>query len=112
MWGDYPACWLTGSWPVVNCNESEVTLRQSCKRVVDTDYEPVDWDGVRMDMFGYFTDDRFGYDRRYGVVDDKWHRFAARWNIYVKSHMDPAVPCNTEKTTPVGLGAHRDDDKD
>ena len=41
-----------------------------------------------MDMFGWFTSDRFGYDRRYGVVDEKWHRFASRWNIFEKSH-DP-----------------------
>src|SRR5262249_35853588 len=55
--------------------------------------------------------DRFGYDRRYGVVDDRWHRFATRWNIYEKSHVDPVVECNSEKTTPVGLDPHRDDDK-
>jgi hypothetical protein len=108
IWGDFPACWLYGSFPSVNCNPSEITLRQSYKKVTDTDYEPLHYDGTRMDMFGYFTVDRFGYDRSYGVVDDKWHRFAARWNLYQRSHADPEVACNVE--TPVGSDPNRDDD--
>lgn len=109
-WGDFPACWLYGSFPEANCNPSEVTLRQAYLRVGDTDYEPVDYDGTRMDMFGYFTVDRFGYDRSYGVVDDEWHRFAARWNLWQRSHAEPAVACNTLETTPVGADPNRDDD--
>ncbi|MBI4816812.1 MAG: hypothetical protein HY791_11170 [Deltaproteobacteria bacterium] len=92
-WGDFPACWLIGEWPASSCNPSEVTLRQSFRRVVDTDYEPLDYDGAKMDLFGLFTVDRFGYDRRYGVVDDRWHRFAARWNIWDRSHVSPVVSC-------------------
>jgi hypothetical protein len=107
-WGDYPACWLVGSWPSESCNPSEVTLRHSYLKVVDHDYEPLDFDGVRMDMFGWFTMDRYGYDRAYGVVDDKWHRFATLWNIWQRSHVDPAVACATE--TPLGKSVHRDED--
>jgi hypothetical protein len=62
-----------------------------------------------MDMFGWFTVDRLGYDRRYGVVDDKWHRFAARWNLFHRSHVDPMVACATAETTPIGADPHRDD---
>lgn len=112
IWGDFPACWLYGSFPTVNCNPSEVTLRQSYLKVGDTDYEPLEYDGTRMDMFGYFTVDRFGYDRSYGIVDDKWRRFAARWNLYQRSHVTPEVVCNTEETTPVGDDPHRDEDGD
>lgn len=111
-WGDFPACWLVGDFPTTSCNPSEVTLRLSFKRVVDTDYEPIHWDGTRQDMFGWFTVDRFGYDRRYGVVDDKWNRFAARWNLYEKSHADPVVKCATADTTPIGKSAHRDENTD
>lgn len=111
-WGDFPACWLTGYYPVTSCNSSEVTLRQSFKRVTDTDYEPLHYDGARMDMFGLFTADRFGYDRGYGVVDDKWRRFATRWNIWNRSHAEPTVPCNTAESTPVGADPHRDEDGD
>jgi hypothetical protein len=109
-WGDFPACWLYGPFPMENCNPSEVTLRHSFLKVVDHDYEPADWDGTRMDVFGWFTADRFGYDRRYGVTDDKWHRFATRWNLYEQSHADPLVACNTPETTPVGASPHRDED--
>ena len=111
-WGDYPACWLYGRWPMDNCNPSEVTLRMSFLRVVDRDYEPVEWDGTKMDMFGWFTWDRFGYDRRYGVVDDRWRRFSTMWNLYERSHVEPAIPCNTEATTPLGADPHRDADGD
>ncbi|MBX3233016.1 MAG: hypothetical protein KIT84_12670 [Labilithrix sp.] len=111
-WGDFPACLLTGDYPRISCNPSEVKMRLAFKRVTDTDYEPVDFDGNKMDMFGYFTNDRFGYDRHYGVVDDRWHRFASRWNLYTKSHADPAVACATPETTPEGKSPHRDEDKD
>jgi hypothetical protein len=107
-WGDYPACWLVGAFPEVNCNSSEVTLRQAFLRVGERDYEPLEYDGAQMEMFGLFTVDRLGYDRRYGVVDDKWHRFASRWNLYQASHGE--VPCNTLETTPVGADPNRDDD--
>jgi hypothetical protein len=109
--GDFPACFLLSSYPQTSCNTAEVKLRLSFKRVVDNDYEPMDFDGRRMDMFGYFTNDRFGYDRRYGVVDDRWHRFASRWNVWEKSHADAKVACATEETTPAGASPHRDADQ-
>ncbi|MBX3186345.1 MAG: hypothetical protein KF819_04985 [Labilithrix sp.] len=107
-WGDFPACQLIGEYPRISCNPSEVKLRLAFKKVVDTDYEPLDYDGRRMEMFGYFTNDRYGYDRRYGIVDDKWHRFASRWNVFHKSHHDPILSCNDAKMTPPGADPHRD----
>ncbi len=87
QWGDYPACYFTGQSPVTNCNATEITLRLSFKKVVDNDYEPVEWDGKKMDAFGTFYEERFGYDRNFGIVDQNWHRFAARYNIWEKSHI-------------------------
>jgi hypothetical protein len=110
--GDFPACWLVGAWPATSCNPSEVTLRLSFKKVEDHDYEPLEYDGNRMELFGWFTVDRLGYDRKYGIVDDKWHRFAARWNLYEKSHAQPVVECATPATTPIGKDPHRDEDGD
>jgi len=110
-WGNFPACWLIGDFPTTNCNPSEITLRQSFLRVADSDYEPLAIDGRMMDMFGFFTMDRYGYDRRYGVVDDDWRRFATRWNFYERSHVEPTLECNTEATTPIGSDPHRDDDQ-
>ncbi len=110
--GDFPACLLVGDFPRISCNPSEVKLRLAFRRVASTDYEPLDYDGTRMDMFGFFTNDRYGYDRHYGVVDEKWHRFASRWNIFDKSHAEPPVACANPDTTPPGASPHRDDDKD
>ena len=108
-WGDIPACQFIGSYPRVSCNPSELTLRQAYLKVQDNDYEALDFDGNRMDMFGFFSSDRYGYDRRYGMIDDKWHRFASRWNIWEKSHAKPVVAFADK--TPVGLDPHRDVDK-
>jgi hypothetical protein len=111
-WGDYPACFfspdvLTGGAPIANCNPVEIKLRLSFRKVEDRDYQPVDWDGTRMDMFGMFTTgERRGYERNYGIVDDKWHRFASRHNIWLQSHArgddGELVRCNTVETTPPG----------
>lgn len=111
-WGDFPACLLTGAFPQTSCNTSEVKLRLSFRKVTPTDYEPLEYDGRKMELFGFFTNDRFGYDRKYGVVDDKWHRFASRWNVWQRSHVDGPVVCATAETTPVGADPHRDTNGD
>jgi hypothetical protein len=116
--GAFPACFfspdvLNGGAPIADCNPVEVKLRLSFKRVEDRDYQPVDWDGTRMDMFGMFTTaERRGYERNYGVVDEKWHRFASRHNIWQQSHARDAagdlIACNTAETTPAGADPDRD----
>jgi hypothetical protein len=89
--GSFPACFLPRSYGGAgvgsNCNPTEVTLRLSFKTVQDTDYEPVDWNGNNQYAFGWFTQDRLGYDRNYGIVDQEWHRFASRYNIWQQSHV-------------------------
>jgi len=122
-WGYLPACYLSpdffgGTGPTGNCNPSEVKVRLSFRRVTDNDYEPIHWDGSRMEMFGMFTTgtvspDRLGYDRDYGVVDDKWYRFVSRHNIWQRSHATDGngepIPCYTDKTTPVDALPSRDE---
>ena len=112
-WGidSFPACWLPsefagGSSPVGNCNPTELTIRQSFKKVVDTDYEPVNFDGKRFNAFGLFNFAyRYGYERNYGMLDNKWFRFASRYNIWDRSHyydnpddMSGEVACATPET--------------
>jgi hypothetical protein len=109
-WGKFPACWFVGAFPEQSCNPTEVKLRTSFLRVKDSDYEPTDWNGERMDLVGVFTQDRFGFEAGYGVIDDKWHRFAARWNLFGKSHA--STECATLATTPFKADVHRDDDQD
>lgn len=87
-YGTYPLCFFFGSFPSITCDPAEVKLRLSFKKVVDDDFEPEDWNGNKMDAFGWFTQDRFGYDRNYGILDQDWHRFATKFNIWQKSHVD------------------------
>jgi hypothetical protein len=118
--GSFPACFfspdvLSGGAPIADCNPVEVKIRLSFRKVEDRDYQPVDWDGTRMDMFGMFTTaERRGYERNYGIVDDKWYRFASRHNIWQASHARDGkgelIACNTAETTPPGADADRDTD--
>ncbi len=117
-WGidKIPACMLPGDFaggtqPVGDCNPIEITLRQSFKKVVDKDYEPVDYDGYRFQAFGAFETERVGYARDYGMTDSQWHRFANRYNIWERSHyysdpekMTGAIACATLETTETPTG--------
>lgn len=123
-WGidQYPACFLPaaiggGSAPTANCNPVELTIRHAFRQVVDTDYEPADWDGQKFQAFGAFDTERTGYARLYGMTDDLQHRFINRYNIWKRSHFykDPeamkgAVECYTPFTTTAGDNPERDDD--
>ncbi|MCA9545620.1 MAG: hypothetical protein KC613_14545, partial [Myxococcales bacterium] len=123
-WGidSFPACFLepdflNGTGPSAQCSPVELTLRHSFRRVVDTDYEPQDWDGFRFQAYGAFTVERNGYARNYGMSDDKWHRFIARYDIWERSHfyanpdeMTGWLECYTPETTPYGSDPHRDED--
>jgi hypothetical protein len=92
-YGSLPACALLTFYPgsqapAATCNPAELTVRLAFKQVVDDDYEPEDWLGTKMAAFGLFTKDRYGYDRNYGILDENWHRFATKYNIWQKSHVE------------------------
>jgi hypothetical protein len=103
-----PGCMLPnlirgGTQPVGNCNPNEITLRQSFKRVTNTDYEPLDWTGQQFEAYGAFMQERFGYAKDYGLADANWHRFVERYNIWERSHyykdpvkMEGAVACKVD----------------
>ncbi len=126
-WGidSFPSCYLDndflgGSGPAGNCNPVELTIRHAFRRVVDTDYEPANWDGYRFKAYGAFYTERKGYVRNYGgMTDDRWYRFINRYDIWELSHYyadeakrEGAVACFTPETTPVGADPHRDLDND
>lgn len=125
-WGitAFPACFLPadfagGTGPQASCNPVELTLRHSFRRVENTDYEPQDWDGFRFQAYGAFDVERHGYARNYRMVDDKWHRFISRYNIWDRSHyyqnpefMLGQVECFTPETTGYGGNPHRDENGD
>ncbi len=125
---EIPTCFLSGyfggSDPWGNCNPVELTIRESYRRVVDTDYEPVDHDGVRFSTLGAFNFNyRRGYDRHYGMLDAEWNRFISRYNIWERSHfyevpeeLSGPIPCATFETTeePTGdpnANPNRDEDE-
>jgi len=122
MWGlgAIPACWLDadffgGTGPTTSCSPVELTIRQSFRKVSETDYEPQDWDGYRFQAYGAFTTERKGYNRNYGMTDTQWHRFINRYNIWERSHaytdlagMTGETACFTPATTPAGSDPHRD----
>ena len=119
-----PACFLdadffSGSFPAGTCSPVELTIRHSFRKVEDTDYEPLDWDGFRFQAYGAFTVERLGYARNYGMSDDLWRRFIARYQIWQRSHhyedpetMTGPTECFTPGTTPFGADPHRDEDAD
>ncbi len=86
-----PSCilmnWYGGS-DTMECNDQEISVRTSFLKVGDRDYEPFETDSSKFAMFGTFNRDRYGYSREYGITDDKWHRLAARHNLWQKSHDD------------------------
>lgn len=108
----------SGKSEVGVCESSEIKVRMSFQRVktpLDAgyrEYEPKHWDGARMDAFGIFTQDRKGYDDKYGVVDDKWYRFAQRYNIWKASFLRDAagnlVPCGATGPYDPQLDPNRD----
>jgi hypothetical protein len=125
-WGidKFPACMLPGEFaggtqPYGNCNPVEITLRQSFRKVVDTDYEAFDMDGVRFQAYGNFITEYHGYERNYGIVDDKWWHFADRYNIWERSHfytdydkMTGAIECDKrDANADPTLDPNRDDNK-
>jgi hypothetical protein len=88
-----PGDFAGGTQPSGTCNPVELTLRQSYRRVVPTDFEPMNYDGYRFQAYGAFYEERYGYARNYGMVDEKWHRLIDRYNIWERSHWykDPAT---------------------
>jgi hypothetical protein len=82
---------MSGRGETGTCESSEIKVRFSFSKVKQPgengyhEYEPLHWDGARMDAFGIFTVDRKGYDNHYGVVDEAWYRFAQRYNIWAES---------------------------
>jgi hypothetical protein len=116
-----PACYYRGSLviggtaPWGKCENSEITVRHSFKRMAQpgqpgaSDFEPIDWDGSRMNALGVFVVSRLGWDRQYGLVDEKHRRFAQKYNIWQKSHAE--VACATPESYALALDPQRDEDR-
>ncbi len=84
-----PSFWscidLLYQWGIGDCTAQQVEVRTSLRRVPETDedtYEPVTYDDVDMNRFGYFRTERQSYDRRRGATMEGRLQFANRHNIW------------------------------
>jgi len=111
-YGTYPACFFFGVTPAGNCNATELTLRLAFKKVTETDYEPSDWDGNRQETFGAFYSDRYGYERNYGILDTQWHRLAAKYNMFERSHISQKADGGKELFAQCNVDFWRDENGD
>jgi hypothetical protein len=98
--GKVPTC-LLSSAPQL-CEPGEISVRNSFRKVVDRDYQPVLYTGDRMQRFGYFVDERPGYSSDYGAVESERYRFAQRHNLWMQSHR------RNDQNQLVGCGADAD----
>jgi hypothetical protein len=111
---------MSGRAETGTCESSEIKVRLSFSKVKQPgqkgyhEYEPIHWDGARMDAFGIFTVDRKGYDNHYGVVDEAWYRFAQRYNIweesFAKDERGKLVACAADRAYDSASDPTRDDD--
>ncbi len=83
----YPSAYSSGTDP---CTDQEVTIRSSFVKVPmgdqATDYEVAEVTPADTDVVGTINLQRSGYDREYGVVDQTWHTYIQRYNLWQKSH--------------------------
>ncbi|MBW2464936.1 MAG: zinc-dependent metalloprotease, partial [Deltaproteobacteria bacterium] len=85
-WGPQPSCWLLYQTHT-DCAAAEITVRASFMRTeADRGYQPTDYSGDRQERFGYFVNDRPGYDPEYGVVEPARSFFINRHDIWEESY--------------------------
>ncbi len=91
-----PTCLIANFFaqgPVYSCNPQEATIRTSFRRVVDRDFEPLELTRHPFDLVGGPRAERNGFDNGYGINDRNFHRFAMIHNLWMQSHIAPAVAC-------------------
>ncbi len=81
--------------PVHSCNPQEAVIRTAFRRVVDRDFEPLELTVQPYDLVGGPRADRNGWDPGYGINDRNFHRYAMIHNIWMQSHVAPAVACTS-----------------
>jgi len=72
-----------------DCTPEKIKVRHSFWRIDndrDQDYHPAIWDDVRQSKFGYFRTERFGYDRRRGLVDSSRLYMVNRYRLWEHSY--------------------------
>jgi hypothetical protein len=103
----YPSCFF--AYQLDDCASQIIKVRHAFAKISPKhDYEPRNWDGKQMDLFGIWDVglNRLTYNRQYGVTNTGFKRHAARFNLWKKSYEDPAhkvkIPyaSRTQRTIP------------
>jgi hypothetical protein len=82
----YPRCFF--AYQIDDCAPQAVKVRHAFAKISPThDYEPRNWDGRQMELFGIWDVglNRLTYNRQYGVTNSGFKRHAARFNLWQKS---------------------------
>ncbi|MBL8602442.1 MAG: hypothetical protein JNK72_11010 [Myxococcales bacterium] len=93
-----PTCLIANFFaqgPVYSCNPQETTIRTSFRRVEDRDFEPLELTEQPFDLVGGPRAERNGFDPGYGTNDRNFHRYAMIHNVWMQSHLAPAVGCTS-----------------
>jgi hypothetical protein len=107
----FPTCYLYSSI-YSDCLGSRTRIRSSFLKADESNgYEPLTFDDNKFSKFGYFRTDRFGYDRRYGVVDTAvdylierfplWKQTKGETSCVDNSNMHPWAACPNSKLKPI-----------
>ncbi len=84
-----PKCFL--AYQTDDCASQIVKVRHAFAKISPKhDFEPRNWDGVQMQLFGIWDVglNRLTYNRQYGVTNSGIVRHAARFNVWQKSFAD------------------------
>lgn len=82
----YPKCFF--SYELADCASQKVKIRHAFSKIDPAHtYEPRDWDGKQMNLFGVWDVGlrRLSYNRDYGITNSGVSRHAARFNIWQNS---------------------------
>jgi hypothetical protein len=112
-WGPTPTCWLYYQTHV-DCAPAELTIRHSFLRVEENDYQPWDYSGDRMERFGYFVNERPGYDPDYGLVEPARSFFINRFDLWEESYRrenGERVACTSDADCDEANGSICDDSR-
>jgi hypothetical protein len=83
----YPKCFFY--YEQDDCASQTIKVRHAFAKIGPThDYEPRQWDGLQMNLFGVWDVGlrRLTYNRQYGITNNGALRYAARFNIWKHSY--------------------------
>ena len=92
----YPTCWFF-AYSHASCNTQLIKVRNSfLRREANRDYEPREHKAPYDQWFGFFRQEFFGWERKYGTTYKTRTKVINRHNIWIKHH-DAKTSCESNK---------------